>query len=370
MARHIPILRHNSRLSQISRLLQSRPRHSLPRPHRLPPLPQRRLFQYGSRLEASIGLRYPSLPRNRRIYPCPHCPRFLRSPRHHASNSSICSQSTAPQTDSLPTTTFTSHAPFPTCTDINSPGCGHRCTSNCGSSSSEECTAQTATNYWVTCSDTSCSTTKTATFTGCSVTNSATTTGKYCPTGVKIDPNDDQGANGYPPRTTSIITTSIPEIAVVGGDPYTVTGGTINVDGTTIRVPNVDGNEQFSTTIDNVPMVIIPSYSGMVAVPVFPTAKPTSDSGSHSTTSSTTTSTITTTTSSAKPAPTSADGCDLMKKQGVCWNKCDPITGKAVGGGWKKGDPWCWLEHDGVGAFCNHQTDCPTTFQCQPSSWA
>lgn len=91
----------------------------------------------------------------------------------------------------LPTTTFTSHAPFPTCTDINSPGCGHRCTSNCGSSSSEKCTAQTATNYWVTCSDTSCSTTKTATFTGCSVTNSATTTGKYCPTGLKIDPNGD-----------------------------------------------------------------------------------------------------------------------------------------------------------------------------------
>ncbi|QRD84998.1 putative alpha-1,3-glucanase [Aspergillus flavus] len=240
----------------------------------------------------------------------------------------------------LPTTTFTSHAPFPSCTDINSPGCGHRCTSNCGSSSSEESTAQTATNYWVTCSDTSCSTTKTATFTGCSVTNSATTTG------------------------------NISEIAVVGGDPYTVTGGTINVDGTTIRVPNVDGNEQVSTTIDNVPMVIIPGYSGTVAVPVFPTAKPTSDSGSHSTTSSTTTSTTTTTTSSAKPAPTSADGCDLMKKQGVCWNKCDPITGKAVGGGWKKGDPWCWLEHDGVGAFCNHQTDCPTTFQCQPSIWA
>lgn len=106
------------------------------------------------------------------------------------------------------------------------------------------------------------------------MTNPATTTGKYCPTGVKIDPNDDQGANGYPPRTTSIITTSIPEIAVVGGDPYTVTGGTINVDGTTIRVPNVDGNEQVSTTIDNVPMVIIPSYSGTVAVPVFTTAKP------------------------------------------------------------------------------------------------
>ncbi|KAB8261806.1 glycosyl hydrolase family 71-domain-containing protein [Aspergillus pseudonomiae] len=130
----------------------------------------------------------------------------------------------------LPTTTFSSQAPSPTCTDINSPGCGHRCTSNCGSSSSEECTTQTATNYWVTCSGTSCSTTRTATFAGCSVTNSATTTGK--------------GRMDIPPRTTSTITTSIPEIVIVGGEPYTVTGGAINVDGTTIRVPNVGGNEQ------------------------------------------------------------------------------------------------------------------------------
>ncbi|KAE8357197.1 hypothetical protein BDV27DRAFT_164739 [Aspergillus caelatus] len=229
----------------------------------------------------------------------------------------------------LPTTTFSSQAPSPTCTDINSPGCGHRCTSNCGSSSSEECTTQTATNYWVTCSGTSCSTTRTATFAGCSVTNSATTTGKYCPTGVKIDPNDDQGANGYPPRTTSTITTSIPEIVIVGGEPYTVTGGTINVDGTTIRVPNVGGNEQVSTTIGNVPMVIIPSYSGMMVVPVFPTAKPTSNSKPDPTTTSKTTST-TSTTRPTNPAPTSADGCGLIRKQDVCWNKCDPITGKAT----------------------------------------
>ncbi|KAE8419725.1 glycosyl hydrolase family 71-domain-containing protein [Aspergillus pseudocaelatus] len=67
--------------------------------------------------------------------------------------------------------TFISNAPSSTCTDTNNPGCGHRCTSNCGSSSSDECTAQTATNYWVNCSGTSCFT---------------TTTGKYCLTGVKL----------------------------------------------------------------------------------------------------------------------------------------------------------------------------------------
>ncbi|KAE8396139.1 hypothetical protein BDV23DRAFT_178196 [Aspergillus alliaceus] len=110
-----------------------------------------------------------------------------------------------------------------------------------------------------------------------------------------------------PPRTTSITTPSIPEITIIGGKPYTVTEGTINVDGTTIRLPNLGGSEQVSTTVENVPMAIIPSYSGTMAVPVFPTAKPTSDSGSDPTPSSTSTST-TATTSSAEPAPTSADG--------------------------------------------------------------
>ncbi|KAF5857071.1 hypothetical protein ETB97_006283 [Aspergillus alliaceus] len=279
----------------------------------------------------------------------------------------------------IPTTTFSSHAPFPTCTDTNSPGCGHPCTSNCGSSSSDECTTHTATNYWVTCSGTSCSTTKTATFTGCSVTNSATTTGKYCPTGVTIDPNDDQGANGYPPRTTSTITTSIPEIAVVGGEPYTVTGGTINVDGTTIRVPNVGGREQVSTTIDNVPMVIIPSYSGTIAVPLFPTAIPTVSATTTTTnnepsTSSETTTTTKTSTTSSLPSATAASGCTSTgdgswRVVRRCWNKCDPGTGSPVGGDWAENDPWCWIAKSGSDSYsnCLKQSDCPTDFECAKS---
>ncbi|KAB8232369.1 glycoside hydrolase family 71 protein [Aspergillus alliaceus] len=279
----------------------------------------------------------------------------------------------------IPTTTFSSHAPFPTCTDTNSPGCGHPCTSNCGSSSSDECTTHTATNYWVTCSGTSCSTTKTATFTGCSVTNSATTTGKYCPTGVTIDPNDDQGANGYPPRTTSTITTSIPEIAVVGGEPYTVTGGTINVDGTTIRVPNVGGREQVSTTIGNVPMVIIPSYSGTIAVPLFPTAIPTVSATTTTTnnepsTSSETTTTTKTSTTSSLPSATAASGCSSTGNGSWrvvrrCWNKCDPGTGSPVGGDWAENDPWCWIAKSGSDSYsnCLKQSDCPTDFECAKS---
>lgn len=122
----------------------------------------------------------------------------------------------------LPTTTFSSGAPSPTCTDPNSEGCGKLCTTNCdsSSSSSEKCTAQTATNYWVSCSSTTCQTTRTATFTGCSVTNTATTTGQYCPAGVTVDPNDDQGQDGPSPTSTAVFTTSIPEMVIIGGQIY------------------------------------------------------------------------------------------------------------------------------------------------------
>ncbi|EAW23800.1 uncharacterized protein NFIA_033660 [Aspergillus fischeri NRRL 181] len=237
---------------------------------------------------------------------------------------------------------------------------------------SEECTARTATNYWVSCSGTSCSTTRTAKFTGCSVTNSATTTGQYCPTGVTIDPNDDQGANGYGPISTSIVTTSIPEIAIVRGEPYTVTGGSINLNGAVIKIPNIGGSEQVCTTIDNVPMVIIPNYSGTMAVPVLPTAKPTSgpDPGSGSDPGSGDTPSSTSTTSTTAPIPTSADGCALMGGiQGVCRNKCDPATGNPVGGTWEEGDAWCWLKDGDIGAFCNTEKDCPSKLECQPSDW-
>lgn len=57
-----------------------------------------------------------------------------------------------------------------------------------------------------------------------------------------------------------------------------------------------------------------------------------------------------------------------MRTQGVCWNKCDPATGQPVDGVYEEGDPWRRLESGGMGALCNHQ-DCPSEFNCQPSSW-
>ncbi|RJE24641.1 chitinase [Aspergillus sclerotialis] len=64
-------------------------------------------------------------------------------------------------------------------------------------------------------------------------------------------------------------------------------------------------------------------------------------------------------------------GCGVMMgTAGVCWHKCDPETSDLVGGGWKKGDPWCWLKSGDTGVFCNDDKECPASdVQCQPSSW-
>ncbi|KAL6229448.1 glycosyl hydrolase family 71-domain-containing protein [Aspergillus navahoensis] len=158
-----------------------------------------------------------------------------------------------------PTSTWSSHVPRHTCTDTNSPGCGHSCTSHCKdtSTTTSTCTAETATNYWVSCSGTTCETTKSATFTGCSVTDSTTTTGDYCPTGVTIDPDGDQGATPWATPTEShVTTTSIPEIAIIGGEPYTATRGSVVANGHTFKLPSLGGSNQ-STPMPPVPLGIV-----------------------------------------------------------------------------------------------------------------
>lgn len=114
------------------------------------------------------------------------------------------------------------------------------------------------------------------------MTDSTTTTGNYCPTGVLIDPEAGQGQDGYGPKSTTAVTTTIPEIAIVGGQPYTLRQGSITANGATYDIPNVGGSGQVSTTIDGVPMVIIPSYSGTINMPVMPTVKPTGASSTGS----------------------------------------------------------------------------------------
>lgn len=96
-----------------------------------------------------------------------------------------------------------------------------------------------------------------------------------------------------------------------------------------------------------------------------------------STTTATTTTTTdeqpppTSTTTADLPVATEADGCSLYNGyQGVCWNKCDIANNVPIGGEWEKGDPWCWLADDDIGAFCNRVSDCPTDLKCQPADWA
>ena len=105
------------------------------------------------------------------------------------------------------TTTFSSGPPGPTCMGK---GCGKVCTANCGDDNDSECSTQTATNYFVSCSGTACQTTASSTITGCYVTPTATTTGDYCPAGLTLDPDDDQGDDSPTPTSTVLITTTLP----------------------------------------------------------------------------------------------------------------------------------------------------------------
>ncbi|GAD94424.1 alpha-1,3-glucanase [Paecilomyces variotii No. 5] len=171
-----------------------------------------------------------------------------------------------PPNKNMPTTTFKSQPPQPTCTGQ---GCGTVCSHNCDTSTSSECSKRTATDYWVTCSGTSCKTTMSATLTGCDVTGTATTTGEYCPTGITLDPNEDQGQDGPGPSKTTVVTTSIPQVAIVGGTPVTVKGGSITVGGKPYPIPVVTGSET-TTTVGGVPVVIVPGYTGTVESYAYP----------------------------------------------------------------------------------------------------
>jgi hypothetical protein len=191
-----------------------------------------------------------------------------------------------PPDKSQPTTVFSSGAPSPTCTDT--PRCGTLETDSSSSESSEcDSATVTVTDYFVSCTDASCTTTRTEVVSGCQVTATTTTTGAYCPAGVTISPNDDQGDDD--PDLYAF-----PESVYVGGAYYTVTNGQIVVDGTIFVIPNVA-----SSTIENiggVPLTIFPK--SILTLPPYT---------AFSTTAAATTSTAPTpTTSSINPAVCSA----------------------------------------------------------------
>jgi hypothetical protein len=94
---------------------------------------------------------------------------------------------------------------------------------------------------------------------------------------VTIDLNGDQGATPWvTPTESQVIATSIPEIAIIGGEPYTATRGSVVAIGHTFMLPALGGSNQVTATIDDVLMVLIPSFTGTVTVAVIPTARTTS----------------------------------------------------------------------------------------------
>jgi hypothetical protein len=93
---------------------------------------------------------------------------------------------------------------------------------------------------------------------------------------VTIDPDGDQGATPWAtPTESQVIATSIPEIAIIGGEPYTATRGSVVANGHTFKLPALGGSNQVTATIDGVSMVLIPSLTGTVTVAVIPTARTT-----------------------------------------------------------------------------------------------
>lgn len=135
------------------------------------------------------------------------------------------------------------------------------------------CSTNTVTDYWVSCSGSAhsaCRTTRTSIVSGCSVTATTTTTTiESCPLGVVIGPDDDQGVLGSSTSDAST-TTDIAESVVVGGTAiYNVLDGNIVVGSdSTISIPSV--SDLVTTTFavfGSEPAVIVPAYSGPVAIP-------------------------------------------------------------------------------------------------------
>ncbi|TGO32910.1 hypothetical protein BHYA_0279g00010 [Botrytis hyacinthi] len=129
----------------------------------------------------------------------------------------------------------------PTCTS----NCGSPCTANChttGTPTSTECATETATNYWVSCASSTCVTTSSNTVTGCAVQPSVTTSTAtdYCPL-VALPTGDDGGSDEDRTITPiwTVIQTTISERVSISGSLYTVTSGSITVNGVGYSVPAV-----------------------------------------------------------------------------------------------------------------------------------
>lgn len=187
-----------------------------------------------------------------------------------------------------PSTHYTSGKPEPTCKT----NCGtldrsddEESTSTCATETRRTCVPNgqcntyvgcacpttTATDYFVTCSSTSCKTTRSQVKTGCYVSASATTTavGPYCPLDVSVGPDEEQG-DTMPQTMTSGPDPFTPGSAVEGGQTVTANGDTAVVGGHTYTIPD-DGVPTTITEPGGGVVTIYPSYGG-TGHPFTPTA--------------------------------------------------------------------------------------------------
>jgi hypothetical protein len=124
------------------------------------------------------------------------------------------------------------------------------------------CAKTTVTDYWVSCSSDSCTTTSSAVETGCSLTATTTTIGSYCPATVSVDPIDDDQGDG---DTTfqdigMIVTATYPESIQIGQTPLPVIGGFVDISGIAYSV--VDVTAPLETSLGSQDVTIFPAFIG------------------------------------------------------------------------------------------------------------
>lgn len=150
------------------------------------------------------------------------------------------------------------------------------CVTSCASYLGCECETSTVTDYYVSCTLSSCTTTSSAVVTGY-VTASDYTTGEYCVSGVTVLSDDDQGQVGILTIHTGSLSTTLPESAVVSGTACTPTSGTIVVSGRTLTIPVV--TSMTTEVVGGETVIIVPKATVKVA--------PSTTSSSTSTTTTT-----------------------------------------------------------------------------------
>ncbi|KAJ3540811.1 hypothetical protein NM208_g4894 [Fusarium decemcellulare] len=134
------------------------------------------------------------------------------------------------------------------------------CATVCNTYLGCDCTTSRVTDYWVSCSSSSCTTTSSEVITGCFLTATATTTGASCPLSSLDYENDVLGDDGGDANLGKTYETTLSPTVVVSATPYPVNDGYVTVDRTAYPIPNV--KSPTSTKMRGTSAIILPSHVG------------------------------------------------------------------------------------------------------------